>query len=654
MKSRAKKIYHNKFLFLCSIIFIILFIYLYTFHLIYSLSENYFDERSDQISESGISQLSSSTNSLSDSINSVVEDAERLIRTIAVNSTVNNLVTALENSDPDVNAVTIGSGFARNFLTSEATRSRLFASGLSDEIRADIAVTAAGGGIMILDGEGRRLVASSGAPTPTDAVRRQDQAVELLTIDGMTYLGVTAPIPGDRPDTLTETGTVNADGHGTAGTVLGLAPLNRLLAEIRHTDTSIAGGGMTRHIVQSHEASVLILTGNHLGSERLSTDHGAGRTLLQALNTPGTPQRGLSADGFPTIGLAAATDIPTLYAVSELNLASREHSVWQARIASRTAIVLAGLLALLAAAYAARLATGRQPTTGNTLKTGALFEEKHENLLMKSILHAIDDEIVVRDKNDNVIFRNKSAPASGASAASTAAETGDSDLDYVRPFLPEIEGASGSITIKRSLSADPGSPLGTTGVIQTATVENALYAIVGELDKRDSHSADHSHRVATIAGRIARRLDFDDATTRRIELAGRLLNIGKLRISRDLLIDNTPFDEKTKETVRREIASVADILRSNGGEDPFIDMLEQAFERLDGSGFPNGLRGDAIGLPARILAAANTYVALVSSRPHRLPISPTDALIVMRRDTPHRLDPSVIDALEADVVSVHT
>jgi HD-GYP domain-containing protein (c-di-GMP phosphodiesterase class II) len=70
-------------------------------------------------------------------------------------------------------------------------------------------------------------------------------------------------------------------------------------------------------------------------------------------------------------------------------------------------------------------------------------------------------------------------------------------------------------------------------------------------------------------------------------------------------------------------------------------------ERLDGSGYPRGLAGDALTMPMRVLAVADVYEALISDRPYRSAYSPRDALALMRRDVPERLDPEAFATLEA-------
>lgn len=582
-----------------------------------------FDTQLDIRLNTGLSNLAAANQSAADSLNNVTNDAESLLGEISRNSTISNLLMAMENGGQPVDAAEIGSGFARNFLTAEATRSGLFASGVPATIRSDLQGTPVAGGILLVDDEGRPLVSSIGAPSMTGQLPPMGDAPHLLTLAGTQYVAFSSRVPPDND------AVVNA-------AVVGLTPLDRVTARVAPALSTTAATGISNIVARLDDAAVVLLAGNGEPDRRLSVDFNSNRTILQAAQAPGTVHRGLSATGIRTAGLAELTAIPTIAVVSELDIAAIEQSVQQARYASLAAVILAALFLIATILYVGRLATASHSAAGRAEDAAELSEKKYENLLLKSVLDAIGDEIVVRDKNNAVVFRNKPG-AVGSNGQS------ENKLTYTRPFLSEIEGNRGSITVVQSPTAHSASQLA-----DTAAVESALNAIVSELDKRDRYSADHSLRVAETAAAVARRMGIDAVTMRRIGLAGRLLNIGKLRVSRDLLADDKPFDAETKETVRREIASVADILRSNGGDDPFIDMLEQAFERLDGSGFPKGLSGGAIGTPARILAVANTWVALTSPRPHRLSISRADALAILRRDTPHGLDPVVVDALEAE------
>ena len=76
-------------------------------------------------------------------------------------------------------------------------------------------------------------------------------------------------------------------------------------------------------------------------------------------------------------------------------------------------------------------------------------------------------------------------------------------------------------------------------------------------------------------------------------------------------------------------------------------MASAHHERLDGSGYPRGLAGDALTMPMRVLAVADVYEALISDRPYRPAYSPRDALDLMQEDVPRRLDPEAFAALEA-------
>jgi response regulator RpfG family c-di-GMP phosphodiesterase len=146
---------------------------------------------------------------------------------------------------------------------------------------------------------------------------------------------------------------------------------------------------------------------------------------------------------------------------------------------------------------------------------------------------------------------------------------------------------------------------------------NLLDGLVSALDLRDSETQWHSRRVGLYARRLARELGVSGRELDDIERGATLHDLGKIGVRDAVLLKPGPLDEKEWAEMRRHPALGYEILKG-------IGFLEQARliplhhqERFDGTGYPQGLRGEEICLGARIFAIVDTYDAITSDRPYR-------------------------------------
>ena len=147
-----------------------------------------------------------------------------------------------------------------------------------------------------------------------------------------------------------------------------------------------------------------------------------------------------------------------------------------------------------------------------------------------------------------------------------------------------------------------------------------LEALARAIDAKSPWTAGHSTRVAEVAVVVARAMGFDPASLERITRGGLLHDIGKIGLSADILDKPGPLT------------------------DAEIAMVRQHHERWDGSGYPAGLKADAIALDARILAVADAFDALTSDRPYRRGMSARDATVILAAGAGTQFDPTVVEA----------
>lgn len=170
-------------------------------------------------------------------------------------------------------------------------------------------------------------------------------------------------------------------------------------------------------------------------------------------------------------------------------------------------------------------------------------------------------------------------------------------------------------------------------------------ALVSVVDRRDPYAAEHSTRVSRMSRMIATELGLSDIDTNAVEMAGALMNLGKLLVPQQILTKQGQLDEAELRVVRDSIIASADIVSSIEFEGPVVETLRQSLEKFDGSGFPQGRVGEDIILTARILAVANAFVALISQRAHRASLSIDAAIDSMMAQEGKAYDRGVIAAL---------
>lgn len=152
-------------------------------------------------------------------------------------------------------------------------------------------------------------------------------------------------------------------------------------------------------------------------------------------------------------------------------------------------------------------------------------------------------------------------------------------------------------------------------------VESALDGIVRALasttGERDPYTASHQERVAHLAGAIAEELGLPDATVEGIRVAAVLHDIGKIAVPTEILAKPSKLTEMELGIVRTHSEVGRRLLDGVPFHTPVATIVQQHHERLDGSGYPDGLTGDEILPEAKILAVADVVEAMASHRPYR-------------------------------------
>lgn len=172
------------------------------------------------------------------------------------------------------------------------------------------------------------------------------------------------------------------------------------------------------------------------------------------------------------------------------------------------------------------------------------------------------------------------------------------------------------------------------------------------IDAKSPFTARHSERVAAIADVTAAGLGFDLDERRLLRRAALLHDIGKLAISNRILDKPDRLTEEEFRAIQTHPVHTLRILERAPCFAELADLAANHHEKLDGSGYPRGLDADDLDLPMRVLAVADVYEALTAQRPYRAPLPVHEALAIIDRDVPHRLDGDVRNALAGQIAGL--
>ena len=176
------------------------------------------------------------------------------------------------------------------------------------------------------------------------------------------------------------------------------------------------------------------------------------------------------------------------------------------------------------------------------------------------------------------------------------------------------------------------------------TLEETIETLKGELDIRDPFTAGHEERVSELSCAIAKEMGLSEEQIEGIDIAGGVHDIGKIAITTKILSKPGKRTKADLEMIKIHSQVGYDILRGIEFPWPIITMVLQHHERLDGSGYPDGLKGDEIIQEARILAVADTVEAISSHRPYRPALGVDKALEEISKNKDILYDPEVVDA----------
>jgi putative nucleotidyltransferase with HDIG domain len=175
------------------------------------------------------------------------------------------------------------------------------------------------------------------------------------------------------------------------------------------------------------------------------------------------------------------------------------------------------------------------------------------------------------------------------------------------------------------------------------TLNDAINTMVKIVETRDPYTAGHQQNVADLATAIAREMKLDDSRIDRLRMAAVIHDIGKMYVPSDILSKPGKLSEIEYSLIKTHPQYGYDIVKGMDFHCSIAQTILQHHERLNGSGYPGGIKGDAMILEAKILVVADVVEAMAADRPYRAALGIARALEEIKMNSGTLYDPAVVN-----------
>lgn len=605
-----------------------------------------------------------------------------VVRDLADNVTLQLFLTqlALADSPDQVVDREAQQDYLRNMLLLTARQSAYGARSDEAEIAANVE-RRAGSGLLVLDADGQALVASERMP-PFRAVF--DTLRGRVPAGGGGFHDIFAG-HDDRPSLAFLEPVFSVQGErgpaDVVGYVLGIRQLDdRFFALLRQPGEVLESAESV--LIRAEDGSVRYLSPLADGTPAFSRTLARTSENLAAarlLDDPGGFGAFLDYSG--TDVLATARSVPGLPWIL-LRKVDRDEALGASD--RRLRVLLTGLLLGLAVLVLAVVGLWRHGTSLRAARSAERQRQAGARLAeLSSFLTAVTDgqptATLAVDEDGLIRFANRMA---GEMAAGEAADlsgkslssafgprlgdrldklNGEARVHGAREAVNELVLPDGRMRLLRSTHQPLPETAGrdaavllvlddVTGLVEEREARESMLrqlieTLVTIVDRRDPFSAHHSARVAEVARAMADEMKLDEDMVRCTDIAGALMNLGKVFVPREVLTKSGILSEAELAQVRDSILTSAELVEQIDFGMPVADAVRQIQERWDGSGNPAGLAGEEILPAARILAVANAFVAMVSARSWRPGLAFDKAAAALMEQTGSAFDRRPVSAL---------
>jgi HD-GYP domain-containing protein (c-di-GMP phosphodiesterase class II) len=178
-----------------------------------------------------------------------------------------------------------------------------------------------------------------------------------------------------------------------------------------------------------------------------------------------------------------------------------------------------------------------------------------------------------------------------------------------------------------------------------------MKALAAAIDAKDPYTRGHSERVTTYSLQIAQRCGLADRDLDTVMYAAILHDVGKIGVDEAILRKPDQLTPAEWEVMTRHPAIGSQIVEGVAFLREAQPCIRHHHEGFDGSGYPDGLRGEAIPLGARVIAVADVFDAITTDRPYRAALAQPEALNELRREAGRHLDPQLVAIFVEHVAS---
>ena len=185
---------------------------------------------------------------------------------------------------------------------------------------------------------------------------------------------------------------------------------------------------------------------------------------------------------------------------------------------------------------------------------------------------------------------------------------------------------------------------------RSSTRSKTIDIIMNTLFEKSSRESQHSNRVSAICKAIASKMNLDKDDVNKIRIAGLVHDIGKIGIDEKILNKADFLSDDEREQINKHPEIGWRILSSANEYSELAQCILDHHERWDGSGYPNGLKGKKIPLEARIIAVADSYDAMTSTRSYKAGVTQKEAINELKRCSGTQFDPEIVDVFVNKVV----
>jgi putative nucleotidyltransferase with HDIG domain len=227
---------------------------------------------------------------------------------------------------------------------------------------------------------------------------------------------------------------------------------------------------------------------------------------------------------------------------------------------------------------------------------------------------------------------------------------GERERDVLLNLGEDIGHALASFAAVDSARASESARVSTLQELQEANV-NSVRALAATVEARDPYTAGHEMRVAHLAVRIGKRIGLTPHQLDGLLLGGNLHDIGKIGVPAEFLAKPGRLLKAEMDVVREHPRIGREIVRQIKFPWPIAEIIGQHHERIDGSGYPDGIKGDQICIEARVLAVADVVEAMLSHRPYRPGLKLDQAVEELRSGRGTKYWPEAVDACLAMIAA---